>query len=634
MTHEDSAIISFTDMSFKYAAQGEPTLKNLNLQIYPGEKVLILGASGSGKSTFANCINGLVPHAYPGEITGKVMVNGIDVANSSLFELSKSIGTVLQDTDHQFVGLTVEEDIAFALENSCMPSEQMREQVVKWAKAVNVADLLTSSPHDLSGGQKQRVSMAGVLVDEVPILLFDEPLANLDPASGYAMTQLIEQIHQQTNATIIIIEHRLEDVLAAQVDRVIVFAEGEIVADTTPAQLLRSPLLAQLGIREPLWVSALKYAQVDLEIVGNLESLQQLTGSTIGTQLTAWQAAQPALPDIAASEPLLTIKNLYFSYSADLPEVLHGINLTLGKGEIIALVGQNGAGKSTLAQLICGFVRATKGEITWKGANTATWSVKQIADHVGYVMQNPNQMITQVQIYDEVALGLRYRGYSEEEIAAKVDKVLQVCGLYSLKHWPISALSYGQKKRLTIASILVLDPQVIILDEPTAGQDYKHYTELMEFLKSINDLGITILMVTHDMHLMLEYAHRALVMVGGQLVADTTPVAVLTNPSLVEQAALRPTSLFTLATRFTELDPIDFTGKFIAYDRQVRVQARTQQEQAVLAQREKSKQTEQELKPQEEQTSEEQTSEEQQTSEEGQTPRESTQAASQGGKNE
>ncbi|RIY33634.1 heme ABC transporter ATP-binding protein [Psittacicella melopsittaci] len=562
-------IISFKNFNFKYDAQAEPTLKDINLDIYPGEKVLILGPSGSGKSTLGNCINGLIPHAFPGKITGELTVNGVVTKNSSLFELSNSIGTVLQDTDHQFVGLTVEEDIAFALENSCVPREQMQEQVQKWAKAVGVEELLEKSPHDLSGGQKQRVSLAGVLVDETPILLFDEPLANLDPASGQDSTKLIAQIQAQTQATVVIIEHRLEDVLIANVDRIIVFSHGQIAADTTPEALLKSNTLAELGIREPLWVTALRYAGVDLDQVENIASIDTLAGAEIATKLAQWQASQPAVVPQVKAQSLIKLEKVSFAYSEDTPTILKNINLEIGKGEMISLVGKNGAGKSTLAKIICGFERTSKGQLSWEGQNMQAWSIKEIADHVGYVMQNPNQMITQVKIYDEVALGLRFRKVPEKEVETRVHQVLRTCGLYAMRNWPVSALSYGQKKRLTIASILVLDPKVIILDEPTAGQDYKHYTELMEFLRQINRLGVTIIMVTHDMHLMLEYTHRAIVMVNGQIVSDTTPVKVLTNPSLVKQAALKETSLFVLAQRMGLANPVVFTEKFIAYDRRV-----------------------------------------------------------------
>ena len=255
-------IISFQDFGFQYTAQAKPTLYGINLDIYPGEKVLVAGSSGSGKSTVASCINGLIPFAYPGQSTGKLLVDGKEVKESSIFEMSRVVGTVLQDTDGQFIGLTVGEDIAFALENECVDQEQMKLTVDEVSRLVDIDHHLQHAPHELSGGQKQRVSLAGVMVDEVKVLLFDEPLANLDPAAGKNTIELIEKVQERTEAAVIIIEHRLEDVLWRSVDRIVLMHEGRIVADQRPEELLCSALLTEHGIREPLYLTALKYAGV------------------------------------------------------------------------------------------------------------------------------------------------------------------------------------------------------------------------------------------------------------------------------------------------------------------------------------------------------------------------------------
>ncbi len=566
---DKAPIITFDDFSFRYTSQAEPTLKNISLSIYPGEKVLILGPSGSGKSTFAHAINGLIPHAYPGEISGSVVVDGKQVESSSIFELSYSTGTVLQDTDHQFVGLSVAEDLAFSMENGQVALPEMQSRVHKWAEKVHVQDHLTASPYHLSGGQKQRVSMGGVLIDEGSILLFDEPLANLDPRSGQESIELIDDLHRQTKATVLIIEHRLEDVLVAPVDRVLVFSEGRVIADSKPEELLRDGLLPDLGIRQPLYISAMEYAGVDLESVEHLDSLKKVSGPYLKEQMQAWQSTLPQVRQGHFIEPLLEIEDLNFSYSKTGKQILKDITLTLHKGEMISIVGQNGAGKSTLSKVICGFEKETSGHLIWEGQDFSKLSIKERADHIGYVMQNPNEMITQHLIFDEIALGLRYRGVPEQEIEERVHAILKICGLYPFRTWPIKALSYGQKKRVTIASILVLNPQIIILDEPTAGQDFAHYREMMEFLKRINESGITVVMITHDMHLMLEYTNRTLVMTDGKIIADTNPVKVLTNLSLIEQASLKVTSLFEFAQRLGLSDPVEFTEKFIAFDREV-----------------------------------------------------------------
>lgn len=264
MTKKKSPVISFEDFSFQYRAQKKPTLTGINLNIYPGEKVLIAGPSGSGKSTLAGCINGLNPFSNPGESTGKLIVDGVDAMQSSIFELSAHVGTVLQDPDGQFIGLTVGEDIAFALENSCTPQDKMHEITKHAAELVGIEHHLDYAPHELSGGQKQRVSLAGVMVDEVKILLFDEPLANLDPAAGKQAIELIDEIQKKTGTTVLIIEHRLEDVLWRNVDRIVLVNEGTILADMTPDELLSTNLLRDNGIREPLYITAMRYAGIDI----------------------------------------------------------------------------------------------------------------------------------------------------------------------------------------------------------------------------------------------------------------------------------------------------------------------------------------------------------------------------------
>lgn len=565
-------LISFEDFSFQYHSQAEPTLHHIDLQIYPGEKIAIVGPSGSGKSTFSHCINGLIPHQYEGTSQGRVLVNGKDNQEVTLGERSFDVGTVLQDTDGQFIGLTVAEDIAFALENDAVDKSQMKKEVQKWAKEVELIDFLTHRPQDLSGGQKQRVSIAGVLINETPILLFDEPLANLDPASGKETIHLIDKIHKQTGATILIIEHRLEDVLYRDVDRIIVFNEGKIVADQKPDALLKTNILASQGIREPLYITAMKYAGVDLASVSGIEKSTSVSAPQLKEQIEKWVAKQEFQIDASKTEDLLKLEKVTYQYHSEERLVLDEVSTTFHKGEMVSIVGKNGAGKSTLCKAVCGFIQPQSGKMTWKKQDFQKLSIKERADKIGFVMQNPNQMISKKMIADEVGLGLVLRGVPQAEIKERVERVLKICGLYSFRNWPISALSFGQKKRVTIAAILVLDPEMIILDEPTAGQDFKHYTEMMHFLEELNQTGVTIVMITHDMHLMLEYTERALVVSEGLILADTAPVSVLTNQALVAEAQLKETSLFTFAKQIGLADPLEFVQTFIRYDRQVRFQ--------------------------------------------------------------
>ncbi|HEM5089978.1 TPA: ABC transporter ATP-binding protein [Streptococcus suis] len=554
-------IIEFKDFTFRYQAQQEPTLKDIQLTIYQGEKVLIIGPSGSGKSTIGQCLNGIIPNIYKGEHSGSLLLDGQEAFNHSIYDKSLLVSTVLQDTDGQFIGLSVAEDLAFALENDMESQVVMKQKVGDWAERLSLTDLLAHRPQDLSGGQKQRVSLGGVLIDESPILLFDEPLANLDPKSGQDTIDLIDRLHKQEGTTTIIIEHRLEDVLYRQVDRVVLINDGRILFNGGPDDLLRTSLLQENGIREPLYLSTLRALGYPIAQAERLSSVWEIDIEALNI------ASLPTLHfENGEKEALLEVKHLHFSYPNK--QVLTDIQLTIHKGERLAIVGKNGAGKSTLAKVLCGFIQG-EGEILWKGQSIKEDSVKERAGRIGYVLQNPNQMISQTMIFDEVALGLRMRGVTEEEIEHRVHHILKVCGLYSFRNWPISALSYGQKKRVTIASILVLNPEIILLDEPTAGQDQRHYREMMEFLDQLNAQGHTIVMITHDMQLMLDYSDRAVVVVDGQIIEDASPAEILSDDTVIERANLKETSIFHLAER-VGVNPLELTTFYMQEERRGR----------------------------------------------------------------
>lgn len=562
-------IISFKNFTFQYFSQSEPTLYDINLDIYPGEKILIVGPSGSGKSTLGHCLNGLIPFSYKGTSSGSLTINNRETKELDIFTLSKIIGTVLQDADGQFVGLTVGEDIAFAMENDCVDNATMHERVKKVSEMVDMENLLTSSPFELSGGQKQRTSLAGVMIDDVDILLFDEPLANLDPMTGKVAIEIIDDIQSHSGKTVIIIEHRLEDVLHRHVDRILVVNEGRIIADKDAHHLVSSSILTEIGIREPLYVTALKLAGVTVTpdmLPGQITSIKT---KKVADGMKNWFDRQVALLPEKHGESLLTMENLSFSYDGVTP-ILKNINFDIKVGEMVAIVGKNGAGKSTISKILCGFELEDEGKVLIRGKDIRNLTIKERAETIGLVMQNPNQMISKPMIYDEVALGLRLRGVLEEEIETKVQKVLEVCGLAPFIKWPISALSYGQKKRVTIASILVMEPDILILDEPTAGQDYRHYSEIMDFLVKINQTGVTVIMITHDMHLMLEYTPRAIVLAGGEIIADTSASSVLTDMNIIEQANLKETSLFNLAQMVGISDETAFVQSFIDAERGLR----------------------------------------------------------------
>ena len=545
------AIIEWKDFSFRYETQQEPTLQGVDLTIYKGEKVLIVGPSGSGKSTLGQCLNGIIPNIYKGQTSGEFLIKGQAAFDMSIYDKSHLVSTVLQDTDGQFIGLSVAEDLAFALENDVTSLEEMKSRVHKWAEKLDLLPLLAQRPQDLSGGQKQRVSLAGVLIDESPILLFDEPLANLDPKSGQDIIELIDQIHKEEGTTTLIIEHRLEDVLHRPVDRIVLINNGRILFNGIPDQLLATDLLTQNGIREPLYLTTLRQLGVDLDKEEQLANLDNLSISKGQVQLQT-----ELVKETVELQSLFKLEDVSFSYDDRL--ILKSLHLDIKKGEKIAIVGKNGAGKSTLAKALSSFIQ-TEGRYLWEGQDIKGDSVAERAERVGYVLQNPNQMISTNMIFDEVALGLRLRGVDEQEIKTRVYETLKICGLYEFRNWPISALSFGQKKRVTIASILVLGAEIILLDEPTAGQDQKNYTEIMEFLEELHQKGHTIVMITHDMQLMLDYSDRALVMVDGELIADTDPASLLSNPELLVKANLKETSIFNLATKL-DVNPLALTA--------------------------------------------------------------------------
>ncbi|NOI71123.1 ABC transporter ATP-binding protein [Vibrio owensii] len=555
--------IEFSNFSFRYESLDKPTLKNINLRIEKGEKIVIIGPSGSGKSTLGQCLNGLIPHAIKGETSGQLTINGQDTAPFDMHQFTEQVGTVLQDTDSQFVGLSIGEDIAFALENQLMSNIDMYPLVKATAKMVDLEQMLDRSPHDLSGGQKQRVSLAGILVDDVDILLFDEPLAALDPKTGKKTIEIIDDLHRETGKTIIIIEHRIEDVLHRSVDRIILMESGEIIADTTPDEILASPLLEEYGIREPLYLSALKEAGCAIEGDAKPSSLSTLPLAQYQSAVSAWFEASKATNVEKQAETLLAVRNLTYSYDGE-KNALEDVSFDVKRGEFVSVLGKNGSGKSTITKLVMGVIEPDQGSMILNGQDLNELTIFERSQKVGVVMQNPNHMISHHMIFDEVAFGLRNRGVEEKQVEAKVLEVLELCGLSKYRHWPIEALSYGQKKRVTIASILALEPELLILDEPTAGQDYRNYTSILSFIEKLNrELGITVMIISHDMHLVLEYTTRSIVIADSKLIADAPMTEVFSSPALLDQANLATTSLYELAAELGIENTNDFMQHFI-----------------------------------------------------------------------
>ncbi|MGG4554167.1 ABC transporter ATP-binding protein [Paenibacillus humicus] len=575
-------VISFRNFSFRYKKQSKPTLNDINLDIYHGEKIWIAGPSGSGKSTLAHCINGLIPFSYRGEISGELLLNGQPAASLGIFERSRAVGTILQNPDAQFVGQTVGEDVAFQMENENVPQSEMKAKVVSSLDLVGMLAFEAQGPHDLSGGQKQSVSLAGVLTTQADILLFDEPLANLDPVSGMRAIALIDDIHRHSGKTVVIIEHRVEDVLEQPVDRIVVMDGGQIVAADVPERILADGVLPRHGLRQPLYLEALTHAGMPAEQWSHLVQLEGTAAAmanpaklaALRDGLEQWISSVPVRmrsnQDRIHSEPLLEVRHVSFAYSQG-REVIRDVSFHVGEGETVALLGNNGAGKSTLSGLITGLMKPRSGAVLWRGEDIEGWSIRRRGEQIGYVLQNPHQMITQHMIRDEVGLGLAARGVAAEERERRIDEALRVCGLYPYRNWPVSALSFGQKKRLCIASVLVLDPALIILDEPTAGQDYRHYTEFMGFIERLAARGTAFLFITHDMHLALEYADRAVVLAGGEVIAAGKVAEVLSDAEVTDRARLREDSLSRFARLCGLSSPSRLVEAYLAMNKGVQL---------------------------------------------------------------
>ncbi len=559
------SVVKFRNFSFRYNSQRDYTLKNINLDIYEGERVLILGASGCGKSTLCSSINGIVPFFYSGQIEGYLEINGKKVCDLSIFEISKSVGTILQDPDNQFIGLTSAEDIAFKLENLCIDQKVMHKKVLETSKIVEMERFLNYNPQNLSGGQKQKVTLGGVIIDDVDILLFDEPLANLDPKSSEDIINLMSRI-SKGNKTLIVVEHRLEEILKLDLDRIILLDDGEIVFNGTSSELLCANILKNYGIREPLYVSALKYCGINIKdyLYSNDPDFKFISESVNNF----CKSIESPLPKPITKPPILRCENISFSYDEN-KKVVNNVSFDLFDGEILCIVGKNGAGKSTISKLMCGFIKSSSGSFIFKGKDISNYAIYDRSKIIGYVMQNPNQMISHTTVFDEVAFALKNLKLSRNDITNRVSHIMKICGVYEFRNWPISALSFGQKRRVTISSILVMNPKIIILDEPTAGQDFKNYIQIMEFIKSLTLNGITVVIITHDMYLLMEYADRCIVMCDGIKIGDDIPLNILSNAEIVKESNLKQTSLHELG-KTLNIDDKYFINKIISYDRSLR----------------------------------------------------------------
>jgi energy-coupling factor transporter ATP-binding protein EcfA2 len=528
------------NLSFRYRRREDLALRNISLQVEPGQVILIAGASGCGKTTLARCINGLIPRSYKGELNGKVLLYGKEMSDQPLSRVSQVVGTVLQDPERQILGIKVLNEVAFGLENLEKPRSEILQSVEEALKHLGIGHLHDRETFLLSGGEKQKVALAGVLAMKPGILLLDEPLASLDPASSLDALALIRRLADE-GMTVLLVEHRVEDVLRINPDQVLFMKDGEIHYQGPPGELdenvdyhevkLPAPLIIERAAREP----AKSYPFQSLVSQGKA-------------------AEQPGIS--ATHEPLVEFKNVSFHYDENNP-VLEDINLKINKGDIIAVLGANGAGKTTLVKHAIGLLKPRSGDVLVGGKSTHEMSVAEIASTLGYVFQSPSHMLFAPTVQEELAFGPKNLGHPAEEIKKEVSESIHIVNLSGLEKEPPLALSFGQQKRVSIAAILSMRSKILVMDEPTAGQDYMNYISFMDSIVQLPGFQ-AVLFITHDIDLAVIYANRVLLVHEGRIAADGSPFDVLKDRDLLETCRVVPTSLLK-----ANLEHYPETGRFM-----------------------------------------------------------------------
>jgi energy-coupling factor transporter ATP-binding protein EcfA2 len=512
------------------ALEPPQAIEDISFSLPTGKLMLIAGPSGCGKSTLLKCLNGLIPHSYKGALSGEIQLHGHSIKGQSLRDLALQVGTMLQDPDKQIVGSTVEQEIAFGMENLATARAKMQQRISDVLKQLKLEHYLGQSTFMLSGGQRQQIAAAGILVMQPSIFLFDEPFANLDSRAVDKLEELIKELLTK-GSTVIIVEHRVEEALSLKPDKVLLMRDGRQVFFGDTPQFLE--------IADP--------SQVKLPIESTLRTLTDLTQARnlLIQPITTSQGSKAE-----SNDPILEFEDVYFRYSSYSDEILHGISCQIRRGETIALLGPNGSGKTTLVKQALGLLRPTKGVVRIYGENTRDLSVAQLASRIGYVFQSPNAMLFAPSVRKEVSFGPENLRFSPERITAAVQEAEKALNLAEFDARSPFSLSFGEQKRVSIASVLSMQGKILLLDEPTTGQDYRSYISFMEYLRSLPSLD-ALLIITHDLDLALRFTQRVLLLKEGNLVGDGPPLQELADPALLEECNLRPTSLlhFLLAKR-------------------------------------------------------------------------------------
>lgn len=572
-------MISIENFTYYYPDSKIPALDNLNLSIQSGDFVLLLGASGCGKSTLVQCFNGIIPKVAGGEVEGKIFINEKDVEQHKVYQISSEVGLVFQDPNTQIFGLTVEDDVAFGPENLGIEKNEIEKRVDNSLKIVGIEQLRKRFTFSLSGGEKQRTAIAGNLAMQPEILVLDEPTSDLDPKGTREVLETIKQLNKNTGITIILIEHKIDEVLGLA-NRTIVMDKGKIILDGSTCDIFNNNIdqLEQIGIYSPKLIQLSKMLNVKpsyKEIVSRLSSISARCGED-GNCIDISDDAPSENVSQIPSIPHLEFDDIWFGYKNDDP-ILKGINISINKGEFVALIGANGSGKTTMLKCLIGLLRPDKGRILLDEKDIRNTGVADLAGVVGYLFQNPDYQLFADTVHEEVAFGLKNRSLPSSDIELKVNEALEMMELTEFRERHPHSLSRGQRQRLAVASILAMEPDILVLDEPTTGQDWGHLTLFMEQIKKLNDAGKTILLITHDMGLVAKYADRTIIMQDGQIVMDSSTRQVFTRQDIMKKLSIEPHLLARVSNdikvadrRFPMLLNLDEFEEIIHFDREFR----------------------------------------------------------------
>ena len=534
------ASLVIENVSFQYRTRSEPAIKNISFELQPGEMILMAGSSGCGKTTLARCINGLIPRSYRGQCDGKVLLHGQDVSEMQIADVAQIVGTLLQDPERQIVASNVFNEIAFGPENLGIPREEIVTRVESAMKRLKIEHLRDKETFNLSGGEKQKVALAGLLAMNASILLLDEPLASLDPASAYEALELFRSLADE-GKTIVLIEHRVEDAIVAKPDRLLYMESGQI---------------KYLGPIDVL-PTEINHHEVKLPAEWVVKRVRQL-----GEKINKTEPAQSS----ERGEPLIVFENVDFRYSDETPLILQNVNLQIYPGDLVAILGPNGAGKSTLVKHTIGLLKPTSGRVLVDGKDTRTMSIAQIARVLGFVFQSPTHMLYAPTVREELEFGPKNLEFNPVTIKRSVAESVLTVNLKGFEEYPPLGLSFGQQKRTTIAAVLAMRSKIMIMDEPTAGQDYANYTHFMDAMcRPVNGAKSLVaanfaatIFITHDLDLAISYANRVLLFGDKHVIADGPPEEVLKDFDLLTRYRVRPTSLLRM-----NLDLLPRTKQFL-----------------------------------------------------------------------